>query len=319
MNYLGYIRSIAIGFVVGLILFALAVIAQAGTPTEGTRWTSEIYEVKNQISQKLPSPKLVLVGGSNVLFGISCAHINEQMNYPCLNGGTYAGLGTEYILKRAQKWLKPEDTVLIALEYESYGDNGDLKSSLIDHVFSRDLDYFKEVDTIQQLKLFFGISLPTIKNNLIARYRPEKKWKSFYNSKNINEFGDETSNLKSNIKTKQKKALNALKPQKPINNVLSSYGTRKIKDFVQWCREKGVKVLATWPNQIWFDEYATTRQAEWRSIKELYASIGVPLLGEQKDFKLDKFLFFDTHYHLNNEGVRVRTGKLMEFLKPYLS
>ena len=46
--------------------------------------------------------------------------------------------------------------------------------------------------------------------------------------------------------------------------------------------------------------------------------MGVKVVGDYKDSMLESEYFYDTLYHLNAEGVRLRTEELTSQLKPYL-
>jgi len=320
MKNISYIRSIIGVMLICWLIFILAVCYQIGAPTESSRWVYEIYTIKSNIAKKIKEPKLVVVAGSNALFGISCKMIYEETGVNCVNGGTHAGVGIDYMLSRARDWVKPGDLVLLPLEYYHYKHDGKPRTREIDLVFSRDPSYLNSVNSIAKFYFFSGISFDRLQRGISAKFTPNPPWKSFYDAKNLNEYGDETSNLEAEMTKKHRHKIAWLQPHKLEGYIKSSHGMRSISKFVDWCRKNNIQVIAVWPNTIWFDVYREPRQQEfYQSIEDFYQRIGVKLLGKPEDFMYDKSMFYDSNDHMHDRGVRLRTKHLIELLKPELA
>ena len=313
MAYLKYFRSIIFGFLLGLIIFLLAVFYQIGAPTESSRWISEIYNIKSSIANSLTTPKLVIVSGSNALLGISCKMITQTSKVPCLNGGTNGGIALDYLLTRPRIWIKPGDLVLLPLEYEYYLATDTPNNVFIDYVFSRDPQYLLSLDLLTKLRLSWGLSFERLFLGIKGKLKPPQPLQSGYQSKTINEYGDDTSY----DKTQQTEA--KLIPIVIDSKFQPGYATSNILNFLKWCQQNNVKVIATWPNTIWFDVYQQrSKQEFFQSLENFYQVNKVPVLGKPKDFMYDKSLFSDTVYHMNSQGMRKRTQQLINLLQPYL-
>ena len=245
MAYLRYLRSILIGFLLSCTIFLLAVFYQIGAPTETSRWVDEIYKIKVNIANSIKTPKLVVVAGSNVLFGVSCQMIDEATGLPCVNAGTYAGLGLDYILNRAHSLVKPGDILLLSFEYELYQDNGAPSAPLIDYVFSRDPKYLLMLDFARKTHFITWISYERLALGIAAKLKPPKPITVGYKSQKLNKYGDETSNLKSNITEIKKQMVEQAKPIKADVDVVTKYSQESIRDFIKWCENQQVKLLVT--------------------------------------------------------------------------
>jgi hypothetical protein len=68
----------------------------------------------------LKSPKLVLVGGSNLSFGIDTPRLERELGLPVANMGLNAGFGVRCMVNTIRPCLKPGDTVLLCIEYSLY-------------------------------------------------------------------------------------------------------------------------------------------------------------------------------------------------------
>jgi hypothetical protein len=303
----------------GCIIFLLVVFYQIGAPTETSRWIDEIYTIKSSIANSIKTPKLVVVAGSNVLFGISCQMINEATELPCVNAGTHAGLGLDYILNRVHSLVKPGDIVLLSLEYELYQDNGIPSVQLIDYVFSRDPKYLLAVDFIKQTYFITWISYDRLGIGIAAKLKPPQPLTVGYQSQNLNRYGDETSNLKSNLTEIQKEMLEQSKPLKADVNIVTGYAKQSIRNFIKWCGNKQIKVLVTWPGTIWFETYREKKKLDFfDSLEYFYRQQDISILGKPIDFMYNKSMFYDTSYHLNQQGVHQRTQQVINLLRPYL-
>ncbi|MEW6492202.1 MAG: hypothetical protein AB1589_06765 [Cyanobacteriota bacterium] len=312
-------RSIIVGFLLGYIIFLLAVFSQIGAPTESSRWIYEIYTIKSRIANSIKAPKLVVVAGSNALFGISCKMLHEETGIPCVNGSTHAGLGIDYILNRAYSLIKPGDVVLLSLEYGLYLDNGTPTYQVVDYVFSRDPQYLLSLNLITQTRFITGISEQRLIQGITAKFTPPHPIQSGYQSRTLNEYGDETNNRQADMTEKQNEILNRVKPLGLAGDSMTNYAKERIINFIKWCRKNQIKIVATWPNTIWFDDYREKSKQEFlQKLGEFYREQGISILGKPTDFMYDKSMFFDTNYHLNDKGVRYRTKTLINLLRPYL-
>ena len=69
--------------------------------------------------RSLPSPKLVLVGGSNVAFGMDTPRLERELRLAAVNMGLHAGLGVGLPLRMVEPHLGRGDVVVVSFEYES--------------------------------------------------------------------------------------------------------------------------------------------------------------------------------------------------------
>lgn len=318
-----YLISTAIGFIACCIAFFAVTLIQIGGQTESSRYIDEIHDIKTEAVQNVSDqPKLLVIGGSNALFGVSCELIQQQTQFPCVNGATQAGLGIKYMFDRSKSWLNPGDTVLLTLEYFHYRD-GDLPNDMvIDYVFAHDPDYLKRTDLKTTFQFFAGISFERLLRGLAAKISQPAQRTTGYQSETLNALGDETNNSADQRPAEGVSRIQAVGPidASSLKSAANNSGIQTIEKFVSWCNDHNVKVLATWPNTIWFDEYAQPEnQALFKDIETLYSRLNVPILGEFSDYMFARSMFYDTGYHLHDQGVEVRTQLLAQHLEPFIN
>lgn len=320
-----YYRGIIIGFLSSSALFLLAAFLQTGVPTKDSRWLYNAYAAKAELANQMPSPKILVVSGSNALLGISCETIQKEMNVPCLNAAINVGLGLEYTFHYAQSFAKPGDTILLPLEYELYYSSDAVNNVLVDYVFSRDPKYLDSLDLSERVDFFKGLGIERLLVGLLSKLDEDANRRASRGSA-LNQNGDRTSNLASEMTAEHYKRLQAARPFKvppgfiQDSSNFNSYGFDQIKAFAEWCQRNNIRLIATWPNLMYFEEYQEQEyQIFFQKIRNFYASIEVPVVGKPYDSMYEQSLFYDTAYHLNDEGVRKRTHQLLKLLLPYLT
>lgn len=315
-----YLKTVLISLLISYIIFILLVLNQISAPTESSRWIYEVYTIKSRLASLSPNPKLLLVSGSNALFGISCQTIQQETKVPCVNTAVQAGLGIDYILNHARSFAKPGDTILVPLEYGLYTLDDTPTDVLIDYVFARDPKYLLSVNAIAKVRLIGGMSFTRLARGISAKFQVPKQKNSGYQSKNINNYGDETSNSEAKITDVEQRKVNEQIPISLRGKLASdSAAFKTLREFANWCKSNKIQLIATWPNTIWFDVYKKPiYQDFFQDIKKFYTSIDVPIVGKHDDFMYAKNMFYDTNYHLNDKGVRYHTKQVINLLQPYL-
>ncbi|MBV9388009.1 MAG: hypothetical protein JOZ78_16420 [Chroococcidiopsidaceae cyanobacterium CP_BM_ER_R8_30] len=316
MAYYKYLKFVLSSLLISYVIFFLLTIYQIGAPTKSSQELHEVITLKTSIANSVQAPKLLIVSGSNSFFGISSQMIAKKTAIPTVNAGLHAGLGIDYILYKARTLARPGDTVLIPLEYELYMPNTRTSSVLLDYVFAHDTKYLSThpwfVALLSLKRLLLGIySKVFISQQFLAVDQP----KVFANGS-----GDETNNKKANMTEAQYEKLNSASPVKITDRLLHDRSSLEvIAEFARWCKQNKIKVIATWPNTMWFKAYEKPAYVQiFQAISKFYQDINVPIIGRYIDSMYDKSMFYDTYYHLNDEGVNIRTQQLITLLRPYL-
>lgn len=313
---LKYFRSILTGFGLSSLCFFLAALIQVNAPTSTSQWIYDLYIAKKNIAQELSSPKLVVAAGSNAMIGISCWQIQQETGTPCLNGAINVGLGLNYILYQARSFLNAGDTVLLPLEYELYESSVQPSSVAIDYVFAHDFDYWQSTDYLTKMRFLFGLGFKRTLMGLTSKIKqPSTEFKTVNRLRSIDRAGDWIANRPQDLTPNHQRRLLLLHSYQGDGLRINDYSQQKIAEFINWCHQHRVKVLATWPNTIRYSEYQQPQYQEFfASIKAFYQKQNVSLIGNPEDYMYDKSMFFDSAYHLNQDGVKVRTEQLIEAL-----
>lgn len=295
-----------------------------GVPSDLSTWISEINQKKRMLAAQAGSPKLLLVGGSGTLFGISAQEIQSQTGYPTINLGSHAALGTSYILHEAERSARPGDTVLLVLEYQLY-DSGKIErvgtdNLEIDYIVSEDPGFFHTLSATEQWNVFMltsGHRLLQGLENRLRRHVPRDT--GLYNVRYLNNWGDLTNHAE--VDRRREQQAHVVEAGAGWNFRLPEHpkGFASIKTFCRRAQAQHIDVLATYPNLSDRPSYhlPPARQTV-RKIHDFFVGLEVSVLGDYTDSLLSPDQFFDTPYHLTEEASIARTRRLIPLLSPYL-
>ena len=92
-----------------------------------------------------------------------------------------------------------------------------------------------------------------------------------------------------------------------------------VNEYVAYCRDKGAEVYFT------FCPMMDAAMSDYNTEENLYAfydnlakSLDCRIISNLNDYIMNEGYFFDTEFHLNNSGVKVRTAMLIDDLKAEL-
>lgn len=305
-----------------LLFFAYItlVFAQTSRPTAMSQWVYDVYEKKTAAAQAIKEPKILIVAGSNALFGIDSKMLQNHFGKKVLNYGVNAGVMLPYTLHKAKEVIKPHDIVLLPLEYHMYTYDGIPNEQMIDYIFSRDFQAFDTLTPKEQFLMLWNIT----PKRLYEGYKATggtKVTQGLYGSHNINEFGDQ---LGATQAAKSDAIAAELAAHKP-----NDYGAHYTKDllmwdyleqFVSWCKTQNVRVIFTPPTMLYFDEYKTDPKEKhfYQNIAHDIRKKGWQFLGNPYDYMYTKEHYFNTDFHLTNEARHIRTKRLVDDLSTQL-
>lgn len=268
----------------------------------------------NKISrlEQLKSQKIILIGGSNLTFGIDSKRIEDEFYLPVVNMSLQAGLGFEFILNqmlnKAKKGVIAKgDIIIISPEYSYFSEyKGDAEPIYGYILNSKNInDFF--LDTILYHCKYFGKSI------LYQYYQSiRNKPCGLYSSVNFNEFGDMIGHL-----DLPNEKFSHYKGKKYNISDFNFEGIEILSDFINDMNKVGIKVYITFPS-ISKTAYNNNREFNEKVANTLKLKFKNITISDYKKYVLNDELFFDTHYHLNNIGRNMRTDYLINDLHSVL-
>jgi hypothetical protein len=282
-----------------------------------------LWNKKVEILKNTESPKIVLLGGSNVSFSTQATLIEEELKMPTVNAGLNAATSFDFLTWLAKPYLNSGDILLMPLEYNFYRDNYTFIANTDKHFATGPYDDYLKSKTLRHyLRIILSISYMEMIERIVNGQNIHRKTVNF--TRELSSRGDVINNLSSlqNQKQKQditKTLLKEFTGQVKIDEKSATWG--QIKHFVEWCRNNNVTVVFAWPslcNRSAYTSYESFAKLP-KLIEQFMDKSKITLLGNHTDNLYPEHMFFDTMYHMNSDGAKIRTKYIIKELKKELS
>ncbi len=256
------------------------------------------------------SPRLVLVGGSNLAFGLKSGVLQDKLGINVVNMALHARLGLPFMLNEITGQLGRGDVVLISLEYEQFGQvkSGNYVMRALQHrpesINFIELGDMKEL--ADSMHLFLGSIARKSFYNLVGRdTAPHKP----YTRDSFNQYGDVVCHYKMDRDVDRRFEMHALL----VNERSARRIIKQLNEFKSICESKGASVFFAYPSVL--NEYYFRFKPEIELIDNLMsAECDIPRITGPEESIFNENYFYDSIYHLNLSGIDKRTNILVEKL-----
>ncbi|ARJ43317.1 hypothetical protein B1H58_15595 [Pantoea alhagi] len=315
-------------------VYALLYKQQIGAPVKAEWWLKETVIKKTDLLSKVKSPeRIVIISGSNSLFGFDSSVIEEGTGIPTFNFGLHASLDMSYLSKVASNIAKKGDIFVAPLEYTYYVRKSMYSDWFINNMIAWGADYLHGLDIFDQAsfiahtdarRVFEGLLTPKRRvltsEHDIKRFIPTGVYRG-YSYKSIKRNGDiitpenQTSHVKSlmsNIDA-EGSPLTYESSSKP-----AKYSIDQIIKLKEAIESKGAKLILIWPASIKSESFNEMNESSSHFISEIKREVseeGIDIHCKPYEFNLDSKYFFDTYYHLNKSGEELRANKVLDCLR----
>ena len=314
------ISAFIFGLIIASVLWKISLDFVSDKPVPDAIFSSSIIDLKEEILIKNKNQKkIVVLGGSNVAFGIDSIEIKKAFGIKTINFGCMAGIGPEILLSKIKNYTSSGDIIIFCWEYGLYrfkrsGSN----FTYLNLIFGPLTTLRSNYPIMDKIRLNLKYPTSHIRTSIAVAYNPFADPEIFRCSWNFDEYGNVRSIQEQIVKEEEliNSPLSALMTELTITNDVKEILT----DFVHSCRNNNIKVLSTWPNTFNNPKYIKNKVVEknFLTIKDFWQNLDVPMIGMPEDSMLTAEFFHDTYYHLNSKGVKIRTKKLIDNLKPQL-
>jgi hypothetical protein len=274
---------------------------------------------KHHHLRSTPSPRVILVGGSNLAFGFRSEWLQREVGKPVVNMGLVAGLGPGFLLNEVADVLQAGDVVILSFENAVLGgtDHPLHQRQLLEY---RPASWwFCPRDQRVRMLLDHGLSLAggIVRRSLNFPPRaPDAPSEFPYVRHGFNEYGDyvlhhtQAWSLTSNPTRAER-----LEPSGVPG--LSPRLRQRLEAFALLCHARSVRLFFTFPPRP-APAWEAQRDALNRVAAELGSIPHLALLDAPEDHVYPLSLFADTADHLTEEGGDQRTRKVAATLEARL-
>ncbi len=308
------LRLIAFGAIV--LLLCLGVFY--GIPNNQKAYLAALQDKQSRLDslQQSNEPKMVLIGGSNVAFGINSRSLEEAFGMPVVNMALHAGLRYEFMIKQVMDYPKPGDVYLIFPEFSQFYEPLSIGTPILYQsleVFPQGYEYCNQDGLIGPIKLranaFIEIIQLKVKRSLGKVLGMSEK--NAYQRSVFDHYGDIWTPMTLQSRYKQDdKHMDKDRGYLPSDDFI-----RLSNEFAERARESGATVLMLFPAiaEAKWDAEVAAQTRDYLNIE-----LKIPLVNDPADYVYDNGLFFDTKYHTTQEGRERRTQQTIEDLRSFM-
>lgn len=290
--------TIALFFVINGVLF-----------TPGENHYMRALEDKHERLGSTKGSKILLIGDSNLAFGIVSEDIEKETRMQVVNLGLNGGLGLLFSINQVKEFVNAGDIVIISPVYKQTGKYF-YGSSALNYAIQCNFIFLKYINSPHQIKkLIIQNKTPEALMMQLSNKNENK-----LNRAGFNKYGDYIAHYKDTPTFKIESALKNIKPYYEIFDDV----VNKVNHFIKEAERKEAKVLYSYsPIPKSFYKRDETKIYEYH--QELSKKINCDIIGTPSDYIFNDTLFFNTEDHLVYEGAKKRTQILIEQIIPYLS
>lgn len=264
--------------------------------------------------EALESPKLILVGNSNVAFGFRSEVLERETGMPVVNLGLHAGLGNAFHENIARRNIGPGDIVVLCPT--SFADDGAIEDpSLAWITLEKHLDLWpilRAEDVPGMLAAYPHYAFQSFA--LWVQGKGNRSADGCYARAAFNAYGDIVFRPESG-RGEPEDIFRAVTVSPPA---ISPDTVRRLNEFDRYVKSRGAALLvAGYPIA---DGPGTAPKADFTAFqRELESQLDCPVISDYTDYFFPYAYFYDTNYHLTEEGALLRTEQLIDDLRSWQS
>ena len=292
---------------IGLILFAVYI--NSLLPQYSQTYDASLVDKVNRL-ESIRTPKIVLIGNSNLAFGIDSKFLEDEMGMPVVNMGLHGGLGNTFHEEMARLNVTPGDIYVIC--HSSYNDNDKIGNAELawitieNHFHLWNLLRFSDIqDMVQSFPVYLKKSF-----TLVSAGTGNKKTDSVYARQAFNEYGDIEVERRKNFYNGYGDWMKAIPG-------VGDVAANRLNALNKYLTEKGATLLiAGYPIR---NGSVTANSSQYTLFQEkLSKKLDCPVISNYIDYMFDYRYFYNAHLHLNSEGAKLRTIQLVSDLKHWM-
>lgn len=253
----------------------------------------------------IKQPKIILVGNSNVAFGIDSEKIEDAFGMPVVNLGLHGDLGNAFHENIAKLAIMEGDIVVVC--HSDYADDGKIKDPVLAWAA---LEWHQDLWEVVDSNNYFDMIKAYPKYALraiclwITGSGNQTLPDTCYSRGAFNEYGDIVYRNDRNYKF--------LESDVDVLEI-SDICIDRLNEFNQYCSERGATMIVA-GHPIGYGEYTLPQEAYEKWEAKLRARLNCDVISSYTDYFFPYQYFYNHYLHLTETGARMRTEQLIRDL-----
>lgn len=287
-----------------LFLFCFGVVMPQYTGNYQASMLDKVHRLNS-----VEGPKLVLVGNSNLAFGIDSERIEEAFGMPVVNMGLHGGVGNAFNEQAAKLHVEEGDIYIIA--HTNYDDTDEIKNPVLAWItIENHAELYPLIRAKDWPDMIFAY--PTYLKKCLTMWRTETgntETTDCYRRSAFNEYGD--------IYYPRPESEENIDFSAVTVNHINETTAERLNGLNDYLTRRGATMLvAAYPIAVY--ENTPSPEEYYEMGKEMDELLDCPVISDFRDYMMDESYFYNSHTHLTDEGTRIRTERLIDDIQAYM-
>lgn len=295
----------------GLFVLYQSCWSRITNPPPDLVWVQTMEEIKRKAALETPSPKIVIIGGSEAHYGLSAGILSERTGLPAVNLATHAALTWRTHIRNALPLIRPGDVVIFSLNYNLLVSD---EPNFISTEYWRHTEPWAFLDfPVDEWPAYMGGDIVTtlIKQPLENRILDNAAKRGGA----ITVRGDEVRNTLEQPRTQAER-----RQLRQIGNTALYHGETETLEtlaaFQRSVEARGACFYGVYPGQLGKGRYSNSNYyvRSFERMDKAVRDAGIDTLNTPQQAFLPMRMMFDSLYHPTKEGRARITGQVVEAL-----
>lgn len=268
--------------------------------------------LKYELLKETDEPKIVVIGGSSVAFGIDTELMEEYLPYRVVNFGLYATLGTKLMLDLSRNYINDGDIVVVAPELDAqtlslyFNAEATWQAAESDRSILRGVAFDNWSDMVGGYWSYLSQKLEHAEKGVAPV-------EGVYSLASLDENGDIDYPKETNV------MLLGYDPTMTVNLTEELISDEFIDYLNEYARDMEKKGASCYFSFSPTNASALSPETDDETILAFFDYVGRKLdfevISDINDCFMEENYFYDTNFHLNNAGATAHTASLIEDLR----
>lgn len=261
--------------------------------------------------QSLDGPKIVLVGNSNLSFGMDSSQLEAAFGMSVVNMGLHGGLGNAFHEEMCRLGVSQGDIVILC--HTDYSDDDTIPDSALAWItlekHSQLWPLIRAKDVLSMLRAYPDYFKDSLVSKLTGEPDNQASDATCYSRSAFNLYGDIVRRPDDRYQ---------FTPDSVEVPQVNDTCTQRINALDAYLRERGaVLLIAAYP--IASGAY-TPDVSEYDAFEaELRRKVSCPVISHYRDYLIPYEFFYNSCFHLSEEGADIRTKQLIQDIQNWMA
>lgn len=292
------LRAIGFAALVGALMMMLTIWGPPAAPSEYMRATIS----KNERLRAIGSPKLILIGGSNLSYGVDSRRLEQAFCRPVANMGLTALVGFRFAAEEVMDEIGEGDIIIVSLENSMF-----VKPDRDEDALATVIDYrpasIKHIPWPRRPRMLMALGVlhvQSMRDHLLEWWRQGRSPE--YRKRVFNAQGDMVNQLE-----EAPMEIPAPDPAEFDTLCIGDDFWPIAEELITRAKERKASVVFTWCPVAERVDLPIERAAVDAELR----SRGMKVAGIPSDYVFAASLFYDSWYHLHTVGRSQRTERMI--------